>query len=750
MEAAGEQHPVYLGVWTNWSRGPVMGMTLTITRSNANLLIAFVAFYVAFVGRRFWRIFCFACHSIVSSRSGRPREGTYHQHQLVMRNAETATSGVVALIQVLWAWRTTKGRPVGLLVITLALATLCSVTSIVASGFSSRLSSLPGDEVLIRGRRCGFIAETRENLDSYASVYSPYISKMFVNAANYAQECYGKNQSGLLGCNTFVKKSLPFTVDTNATCPFDPALCKSQTGNIRLDTGLLDSHDDIGLNAKPENRVLWRKTLHCAPLVTEGYKSEHNQSIDGKTPKPMVRYHYGKWAALSPDSRDNYTYEYVNDPLWEYNISAPDASYNLYSTAAYSDGDELVPSTGGYQIEGTLAPVGFTPIPELRSVYPQADIAILFLSSNNMPYMRPTNDPWYSATTPFRTLSHMDYNTTSQITYLQDEPSSPLGCVEQRQFCTPRRKAADGTSPLCTPLVGIFDIPYVTEPLIPGEDDPDFEPGELNYFKWFYNLWITPQDTINHAISFLHATALQSRFSISRNTQGPLPDNQWQLEVQHLFSTLLSSIQQAFVHAANVPEVPGLDEFIIGPGSDQSDNLCLNQKIRSNAYASFSFFGLLFISILGLVIIVVSYCLEPIAGCFHRRGKYNSYAYYEWVSNSTFQLQRLAHQGVGAGEWSGATDDIPITRAGDRLAVLDLKEDGGLTELRCVGGEMDEKIDLNGRTLTHASTLVADGGNKSRKGLREKILEVGKNGSVEDEFYVSPSSTIKVEARERV
>ncbi|KAM7183172.1 hypothetical protein V8F33_013748, partial [Rhypophila sp. PSN 637] len=96
---------VYLGVWTNWSRGPVMGLTLTMTRSNADLLIAFVAFYIAFVGRRFWRIFCFACHSIVSSRTGQAREGTYHQHQVILRNAETATSGVVALVQVLWAWR---------------------------------------------------------------------------------------------------------------------------------------------------------------------------------------------------------------------------------------------------------------------------------------------------------------------------------------------------------------------------------------------------------------------------------------------------------------------------------------------------------------------------------------------------------------------------------------------------------------------------------------------------------------------
>jgi hypothetical protein len=39
--------PVYLGVWTNWSRGQVMGSTLTLDRRNGSLLIAFLAFFVA-------------------------------------------------------------------------------------------------------------------------------------------------------------------------------------------------------------------------------------------------------------------------------------------------------------------------------------------------------------------------------------------------------------------------------------------------------------------------------------------------------------------------------------------------------------------------------------------------------------------------------------------------------------------------------------------------------------------------------
>ena len=51
-----------------------------------------------------------------------------------------------------------------------------------------------------------------------------------------------------------------------------------------------------------------------------------------------------------------------------------------------------------------------------------------------------------------------------------------------------------------------------------------------------------------------------------------------------------------------------------------------------------------------------------------------SYAYAEWRTGSILQLQRLAQEGVGAGNWSGATDLVPVTIPGERLAALDLQK----------------------------------------------------------------------------
>lgn len=98
------------------------------------------------------------------------------------------------------------------------------------------------------------------------------------------------------------------------------------------------------------------------------------------------------------------------------------------------------------------------------------------------------------------------------------------------------------------------------------------------------------------------------------------------------------------------------------------------QMIKSTAYASFSVFGPSFTAGLGFLIIIISYTIESILGYWHRRRQFKSSSYLEWISNSTMQLQRLAHQAFGAGTWSRATKDVSVTKAGEYLALLDLTD----------------------------------------------------------------------------
>jgi hypothetical protein len=71
----------------------------------------------------------------------------------------------------------------------------------------------------------------------------------------------------------------------------------------------------------------------------------------------------------------------------------------------------------------TVMNPGFIPIPQLQR--PNTDLTLFFLSSNNIVYPLPVDDPWFSA--------HREARTTG--VYQQDEPVRVLGCLSQMQYC---------------------------------------------------------------------------------------------------------------------------------------------------------------------------------------------------------------------------------------------------------------------------------------------------------------------------
>jgi len=96
-------YDVHLGIWTDWSRGSVFGATLTLTRQNGSLFIAFLAFLVAIVGTRFWRLLCLVLHFIYSRES--PSDGVHHQRQVFLRNAPNPEAALWTLADMGFSWR---------------------------------------------------------------------------------------------------------------------------------------------------------------------------------------------------------------------------------------------------------------------------------------------------------------------------------------------------------------------------------------------------------------------------------------------------------------------------------------------------------------------------------------------------------------------------------------------------------------------------------------------------------------------
>lgn len=274
--------PVYTGVWTNWSRGKILGATLTLNRQDADLLIAFTAFFIAFIATRTWRILCFCLHRL-SSTSG-PRDIIYHQRQAILRNSSSPENSIYLFWQLLWA---TRHRKKALRVLPIiSTAVICVMFFALAGGFSSRLSTGVGNEVLISSANCGTAYPPLVSEDvNIAYAFRPYCAKKIMDAANYAQRCYTVNSGA--DCSSFVKPRLESRQDFNASCPFSGSMCRTQSSNILLDSGYIDSHKHLGLNSPIDQRILWRHVVHCAPLVTEGFTSQGNKS------QAFTKYHYG-------------------------------------------------------------------------------------------------------------------------------------------------------------------------------------------------------------------------------------------------------------------------------------------------------------------------------------------------------------------------------------------------------------------------------------------------------------------------
>ncbi|KAI3326463.1 hypothetical protein HD806DRAFT_551441 [Xylariaceae sp. AK1471] len=147
--------------------------------------------------------------------------------------------------------------------------------------------------------------------------------------------------------------------------------------------------------------------------------------------------------------------------------------------------------------------------------------------------------------------------------------------------------------------------------------------------------------------------SLLSKRSLSNGIQGSLPDNQWQLEVEHWYQIALAGYQKIYLDGASGPPPSYPEEYIQRRANPEQHKLCHNQKAVSTAHASFCVFGLAFLLIGGLLIIALAILLEPIARFVQIRAKLDQYS-------------RL--------EWTDADKTIPKTEAQISLAALDISD----------------------------------------------------------------------------
>ncbi|KAI0550033.1 hypothetical protein F4679DRAFT_226114 [Xylaria curta] len=685
-DVSGDQYPVYVGLWTNWSRGQILGATITLKRQDADLLIAFTALYITYVATRTWRIICFCFHRFYSTTKA--QDAVYHQCQAILRNSSSPENGLRQLLQVVGVnWGSSRVlRPLSLAV----AALLCIAAFTTAGGFSSLVSTSVGSEILIKSINCG-TADQGGNLvhsEEWAATL-PYIAERVNDAANYAQQCYSdSNSTGLLNCQRFVVQRIAPNIDVKASCPFDDTICRDNSTNIILDSGFIDSHHHLGQNAPPNERIRWRNVLTCAPLESSGYTSQ------GSAPGNYTLYHYG---TITTDAGD-IDHMYTAAPV-ETQYSGVLSNDSLITTSTY-----LISALTAAVKNGTyVSDRDFMPVASLARL--DADVSLIFLSGNGVVFLEPTSDWWYrTASTPTNIVVGSDVFTNY---YLPLEPASTLGCAIQHQFCNTALQNASQ----CGPLASLRDAIIGVAPLF-NSSYSNFvsniaETEVQARFLYFMNTFFSYDASIIGVLNRLGPAGLHSQRKLINGWQAPLEPDQWQLDITHLWNISMAATQAVFTDTAYGPTDSKLSASLYNYTTPELVKLCNNQKIRSTAYASFSVFGLFFVFIVGLLLISISYLLEVISALLAKRKGYKQHAYLEWNTNATLQLQRLAHEELGIGTWSKCVEAVPATMPGETLGLLDISD---LTHpILCAKQSMDESQHSNDPSAQERPNTPVDG-----------------------------------------
>lgn len=196
-----------------------------------------------------------------------------------------------------------------------------------------------------------------------------------------------------------------------------------------------------------------------------------------------------------------------------------------------------------------------------------ADIGLIFLSANAIMYTGEVNDPLYSAHRPLAGLRLAVVANETVTRYLRDEPAAVLGCVLQYQACNSKSPQNRG----CTPPSGVGDLLFNIFKMTESEK-------EANTFAYYLRIALTNL-RLNAPYSIagrLGEWSLTSRYTLNLGVQVQLPDNQWQLDVEHWHEISMASLQGAVVNAATGPSDPSLLEYWEGPQNAEERRICQN------------------------------------------------------------------------------------------------------------------------------------------------------------------------------
>lgn len=644
---------VHQGFWINWTKGKTQGLTLTLSPVNANVLIAMLALFVTTSGGQLWTIIQFTLHQIRASDGSRSSSMLHHQQQVVLRNTSTDLATARRLCNLAWSWRKKAVKSFRSSMAAVLLAVVHFVFMMIIGALSASIAGT-GQAVLLRSPYCGIWNETyfeiagngiNPTTDGTFALSLEFISKKVHDvqlSLGYAQECYMSQASYSMfsSCSTFQQSRLNWTTLRTEPCHFGSLACAEGSKTIMFDTGLIDSHNDLGINANYNDRLGYRRVTNCAVLNDTAYTTnweDQNYLTDAQQSMKTAKAYYGR--SLLEQTEWTYTYSNFADVYTNFSgqVTSP---YQVDSQIAYGESPNPSIST-------------FEPLSEYKQPY--ADLVLLFLSYNGR-YIGPVDDPWFSA--------HQVQLTNSRAaiaakTYVRDRPITTVGCTEQHQVCTTGRK--------CTSLLGFDQV----------------QDSVMSKF----NLTTNQNVTLDRIMRAVTASSMREVIEGLKISNAPMlainltatasstlslvpPPHQWELEADYWYSIAMAQLQRTIVEYGT-GQIAANTKYILPPATNGDRWFCQNLMIQGTAFQSFSVLALTLVLVVGTLIVVLSLTIEALASYIQKRLNRGSAGMKIWDD----------HDMLGPQLWRRRFEQ-QLPSQNDSFATID--EKFGLTDHKCM------------------------------------------------------------------
>lgn len=201
-----------------------------------------------------------------------------------------------------------------------------------------------------------------------------------------------------------------------------------------------------------------------------------------------------------------------------------------------------------------------------------SDVVLLFLTSKSLFYRAEVDDPWFSAHERYVEVVANGRN-DSYFLAKADEAASPLACATSVQIC---HQPFSDTSKCSLPQ-GVVDITgdeaYMDYP-------SNLTSAQRNMSAIFASSMLL-DTSIYLPVSMMGGYILQAKNSLQHGQQTRLPDNQWQLEVEHMSAVVLSGLQSAIVEYATGPSDPRLIPYYASPEAPNEQQKLVARNIVS-------------------------------------------------------------------------------------------------------------------------------------------------------------------------